>query len=137
MSWYEAQEFCHRYGGHLPVIPTTADLNTLSSKLTNDQVVWLGAGSAGKNQWTWVDGTPWEHTVRKTSKSSYLATSNTGILQLHPESNKNSFFIEWLMDGKQPATLAEQLKRAGETLTEEDTQFPPGTVAYALSLIHI
>ena len=131
MSWYEAQEFCHRYGGHLPVIPTTADLNTLSSKLTNDQVVWLGAGSAGKNQWTWVDGTPWEHTVRKTSKSSYLATSNTGILQLHPESNQNSFFIEWLMDGKQPATLAEQLKRAGETLTEEDTQFPPGTVAYA------
>ncbi|BDS06188.1 hypothetical protein NT6N_12280 [Oceaniferula spumae] len=130
MTWPEARAFCERHGGHLAILPEANDLQWLSSKLKYNQTIWLGAGSAGDNQWRWIDGTPWKQEIRKTSKSSYVAVDDTGILTPKPASTLHSFFIEWSMDGQMPASLDNQLKRCADSIESGNPQYPAGTTSY-------
>lgn len=130
MAWHQAREFCEQHGGHLAVLPDPSDLQWLCSKLKSDQTVWLGAGSAGNNQWRWIDGTPWKQNIRRTSKASYVAVDDTGILMPQPASDRHIFFIEWLMDGTTPASLDNQLKRCAASLGAVQPEFPAGSVSY-------
>ena len=130
MTWHNARRFCENHGGHLTVLPETADLSWLCSKLKGNPTIWLGAGSSGKGQWSWIDGSSWKHEIRSTSKSAYVAVNDTTILEPQPASNKNSFFIEWIMDGTKPASFKEQLRRCANSLDSDTPMFPPGTISY-------
>jgi len=130
MTWSQAQTFCEKHGGYLTVLPEATDLQWLCSKLKSDQTIWLGAGSAGNKQWRWIDGTPWKQEIRNTSKASYVAVNDTAILEPQPASTLHSFFIEWNMDGSNPASLENQLKRCAESLTSTQPEFPAGTISY-------
>jgi serine/threonine protein kinase len=130
MTWHQAREFCENHGGHLAILPEKSDIQWLSDKLESDQVIWLGAGSAGNGDWRWIDGTPWKQEIRNTSKASYVCVDNTGVLDPQPAHNKHSFFIEWNMDGSTPASLENQLKRCAASLLENQPLFPAGTISY-------
>ncbi|MCP5534889.1 MAG: protein kinase [Akkermansiaceae bacterium] len=130
MSWHQARQYCERYGGHLAVLPENTDLQWLCSKLGNQHTIWLGAGSAGNGAWRWIDGSPWKLAIRNTSKASYVAVNDTGVLDPQPGRTKHSFFIEWYLDGKTPATLENQLKRCAESIAKGSAQYPAGTISY-------
>ena len=130
MTWQDAQNYCEWHGGHLAVSPETLELQSLCEKLKHDQTIWLGAGSAGKNLWSWVDGSPWKLEIRNTSKAAYVAVDDTGILTPQPASNKNNFFIEWSMDGKKTAHIRKQLSRCADSLASDQPIYPPGTISY-------
>lgn len=130
MTWHQARTFCEQHGGHLAVLPEPTDLQWLCTKLETDQTIWLGAGSAGGNQWQWIDGSAWKQEIRRTSKSSYVAVDDTSILDPQPATNKNSFYIEWMMDGTTPASLENQLKRCAASLGSDQPQFPAGSITY-------
>ena len=130
MTWNQAQAFCESHGGHLPVLPEKADLTWLTSKLTGDETIWLGAGSAGNKQWCWIDGTPWTLKIRATSKATCVAVDDTGVLSPQPASTRHPFFIEWNADGSNPASLKNQLKRCAESLTSSSATFPAGSISY-------
>lgn len=130
MTWNQAQAFCESHGGHLPVLPSNSDITWLTSQLTGDETIWLGAGSAGDNQWCWIDGTPWTLKIRTTSKAAYVAVDDTGILSPQPPSTRHPFFIEWNADGSTPASLKRQLERCAESLTSSAPLFPAGSISY-------
>lgn len=130
MTWHKAQQYCEENGGHLAVIKDNTELQWLSSKLNENQTVWLGAGSAGKNLWSWIDGSPWTLDIRNTSKAAYVSVDNTGILMPASNTMKHSFFIEWHLDGSTPANLKKQLRRCAQTLTSDEPAFPAGTITY-------
>lgn len=130
LTWHQAQNFCARHGGYIAVLPTEADLQWLCGKLESDQKIWLGAGSAGDGQWRWVDGTPWNQEIRSTSKAAYVAVDDTSILEPVPATAKRTFFIEWNMDGTNPGTVENQLKRCAESIANGDPQYPAGTTSY-------
>lgn len=130
MSWHQASQFCENHGGHIAVIPEKSDLLWLTSQLDSDQVAWLGAGSAGQGQWSWVDGSPWALEIRDTAKASCVSVDDTGILTPEPASAKHSFFIEWMVDGSTPATFEKQLKRCAESLDSETPVYPAGSITY-------
>ncbi len=130
MTWHQAREFCENHGGHLAILPETQDLQWLIDKLETDQIIWLGAGSAGNGDWCWIDGTPWKQEIRNTSKASYVCVGDTGVLDPQPADTKHSFFIEWNMDGSTPATLENQLKRCAASLLDSQPSFPAGTISY-------
>ncbi|MBT8037562.1 MAG: protein kinase [Verrucomicrobiae bacterium] len=130
MTWHQARAFCENHGGHLSILRDASDLQWLSENLESDQVVWLGAGSAGNGSWSWIDGTPWNQKIRNTSKASYVSVDDTGVLNPQPAQTRNGFFIEWNMDGSTPASLINQLKRCADSMSSEQPQFPAGTTSY-------
>lgn len=130
MTWHDAQHFCERHGGHLSVFPESSDLQLFTNHIKSDDSVWLGAGTAGDNQWCWIDGTPWNQDIRNTSKASYVSVDDTGILKPQSPVKKLPFFIEWMMDGSTPGTLETQLKRCAESLNSGSPAYPAGTASY-------
>ncbi|NWK56129.1 protein kinase [Verrucomicrobiaceae bacterium N1E253] len=131
MTWHEAQQFCAEYGGHLAVTADDQDLSLLSNKIPSNTSVWLGAGTAGKNNWSWIDGSPWNLNIRSTSKSYYVSVDDIGSLTPKPASAKNSFFIEWKTNGEQQASFEQQLKRCAEQIRSGNAYYPPGTISYS------
>jgi len=134
MTWDQAQTFCEKHGGHLAIFPEDADLAWLSRKLSTDikssEPVWLGAGTSGDKAYAWIDGSPWTHDIRNTSKSSYVVVDDTEIFSPEAPSNLHSFFIEWDTTGNQSGSLENQLKRCASSLNSGTPLFPAGTITY-------
>lgn len=130
MTWHAAQQFCERHGGHLAVFPTSGDLQVFTARIKSGAGVWLGAGTAGTGEWRWIDGTPWNQDIRKTSKAAYVSVDDTGILKPQPAQTKLPFFIEWMMDGTAPATLEAQLKRCAGSAQSGTPEYPAGSASY-------
>ena len=134
MTWHQAQAFCEKHGGHLAILPEKTDLAWLTRKLSNDikssEPVWLGAGTTGDKEYCWIDGSPWTHDIRKTSKSSFITVDDTEIFSPETPSNLHSFFIEWDTTGNQSGSLENQLKRCASSLNSSTPLFPAGTITY-------
>lgn len=134
MNWHQAQTFCEKHGGYLAIFPENSDIAWLSRKLSSDikssESVWLGAGTTGDKDYCWIDGTPWTHDIRKTSKSSYVTVDDTEIFSPESPSNLHSFFIEWDTSGNHPGSLKNQLKRTAASLNSSSPVFPAGTITY-------
>ncbi len=130
MTWHAAQQFCEQHGGHLAVFDNSTDLKKFAHEIKDEASVWLGAGTAGNQQWRWVDNTPWEQEIRKTSKAAYVSVDDTGILRPQPAQTSLPFFIEWMMDGSTPGTLEAQLTRCAESIKAGTPEYPAGTLSY-------
>ena len=130
MTWHEALQFCEEYGGHLAIFPETRDLGSFATHIKPEVSVWLGAGTSGHREWCWIDGTPWKHDIRNTSKSAYVSVDDTGIMIPKSPNTQLPFFIEWMMDGSQPATLEQQLKRCADSIQSGNPTYPAGTTRY-------
>ena len=60
VTWYEANEFCKKLGGHLVTI-TSHEENEFIKNLTDDaNHVWMGATDK-EGSWQWVTGEPFEY----------------------------------------------------------------------------
>jgi serine/threonine protein kinase len=130
MTWHAAQQFCERHGGHLTVCQESADLKKFARKIKDDAFVWLGAGTAGNNEWRWIDGTPWKQDIRKTSKAAYVSVNETGILRPLSAQTTLPFYIEWMMDGSTPGNLIAQLQRCSDSIKSGTPEYPAGTTSY-------
>ena len=130
MSWNQAQRFCENFGGYLAVTPTENNLSQLLDHAPADKSLWLGAGTAGKNKWSWVNGTSCKLDIRDTVKPSYVITDNKGHLAPKPATEKHSFFIEWDDTRGTKANLTDQLAKTSNTLTSGNAIYPPGTVEH-------
>ncbi|MGJ8676783.1 MAG: protein kinase domain-containing protein [Akkermansiaceae bacterium] len=130
MSWYDAQNFCIDHGGNLAVFSTKKELTQFCKEQNFDNPVWVGAGSAGNNQWQWIDGTEWQHGEIDSSKLSFLNVDKKARLKPRSPLAKQRFYITWSDDGKIPTDLFDQLQRTRDSLTSETPQFPSGTAEF-------
>jgi len=65
-TWYQAEEFCRKLGGHLCSVKTQDELKVLSEKLTgkpNGYRMWTGGFLTG-SQWNWTDGAPFDKDLK-------------------------------------------------------------------------
>ena len=62
-SWYEAEEFCRKEGGHLASVTSEAiNEYIFEGKRSKDiSNIWLGGSDKEEEGvWKWSDGTPWK-----------------------------------------------------------------------------
>ncbi len=130
MTWHQAQGFCEQHGAHIATVKDSSELEWLCDKLTDNTKIWLGAGSAGRNRWAWIDGSPWNLEIRDTTKAAYVSANNIAILTPTPASKKHTFYMEWLLDQSNPASLESQLERCAKSLSSDKPHFPAGTISY-------
>ncbi|NIP96576.1 MAG: hypothetical protein GWO24_25335, partial [Akkermansiaceae bacterium] len=89
-----------------------------------------GGGAVNRVDWGWVDGGAWTVRVPSTSTGNSAALSNRGTIRARPGGEKYPFFIQWRMDGTNPASLEAQLERLKTSLKTPDPVFPPGVLSY-------
>ncbi|NWK54899.1 protein kinase [Verrucomicrobiaceae bacterium N1E253] len=130
MTWHAARAFCEFHGGHLATTPAQSDLAWLCSQLGSGDSIWLGAGCAGRKQWTWIDGSPWTFNTRSSSNSVGVTVDDTEVLMPVRMDETRSFFIEWNKQSQQSATIESQLKRCADSIPSGSPEFPAGTVTY-------
>ncbi|WP_367870556.1 protein kinase [Luteolibacter sp. Populi] len=142
LGWAAASAFAAEHGAHLFVAKSAADLEKLAALTPPaeggaEAGLWIGAGSAGKDQWSWIDGTPWQAALQPEGEGSYLVLDAKGALQVREPADRYPFAIQWREDGKNPAALAEMLGRSGDSIAAGAPVYPPGTLAQGGSLVFI
>lgn len=132
MTWHDADRWCSAHGGYLAVIQSRSDANKLQEIIPSDKTAWLGAATCGYKNWTWIDNTPWSDVVpiRKTSKLRYARIDDTLSATAEEAHSASPFFIEWQLDGSQPASLANRLKKARSSFSDATPQYPPGSISF-------
>jgi len=130
MTWSEAAEFAEEHGAHLATPLTNADRDVIASRMKgNFERVWIGAGAQGKGQWAWVTGEPWTYRNPATTLGSCASMTRTGIIKARPNGEKNPFVIQWSVDGSNPGSIADQLRRLAPTLKTPSPEWPPTAIA--------
>jgi serine/threonine protein kinase len=130
MTWAEAGTFAERHGGHLAMCPNESAADWLSSKIPNDTSIWLGGGAVGRNNWGWMDGSDWTLRTPSTATGTAATLSDLGSIRAKSPGELLPFFIQWHMDGSNPALLASQLQRTRDTLETNNPSWPPGSLTY-------
>jgi serine/threonine protein kinase len=129
MSWQEAAAFADDHGGHLPLARSEEDLSWLAGRASSGTSLWLGAGRAGRANWTQADGSPWKLKT-PAGTGSYLAVDDLALVRVRKTEDRFPFLIQWQRDGTNPASLAQVLKNTRASLDQPNPLFPPGTLAY-------
>ena len=142
LGWAAASAFAAEHGAHLFVAKSAADLEKLASLVPPaeggaEAGLWIGAGSAGKDQWSWIDGTPWLAALKPEGEGSYLILDAKGALQVREPGDRYPFAIQWREDGKNPAALAEMLARTGDSIAAGAPVYPAGTLEQGTALVFI
>ncbi len=127
MTWHEADAWTQEYGGYIAVTSSETDMPALAEKLpTGVNSAWLG-GDNTIGDWTWLDGSPWADSITLSSSDQpeYAVLSEYGKIKASLSSEKYPFFIEWRVDGSNPADLQSRLTRTGEVLgaKSDDAQY--------------
>lgn len=135
MGWHAAAAFAEEHGGHLFVVASEQDLDRLSALVPPgedgaDPGLWLGAGRAGREEWTSVDGSPWAAPHAPAGVGTYAILDAGGVVKAREAVDRYPFVIQWQGDGSNPALLPEVLRRTGESLAAGQAAFPPGTFEY-------
>ncbi|MCW1913299.1 protein kinase [Luteolibacter sp. GHJ8] len=142
MSWGAASTFAAEHGAHLFVAKTEEDLGKLQLLMPAaeggaEAGLWIGAGSSGEDLWSWVDGTPWQETLKPEGEGPYVILDSKGGLQAREPGDRYPFAIQWRADGTNPAALEEVLKRTGESISAGVPVYPPGTLQHSGGRIYI
>ncbi|MCU0780022.1 MAG: protein kinase [Akkermansiaceae bacterium] len=129
MTWAEAAWYAERFGGHLPTPGSSGDLTWLETLAPGDESIWLGGGKSGRTAWTMIDGRVWGTSPAPRGTGLYVGVGRLG-LRTFDGKTKMPFAIQWRLNGSNPATLANSLQAARESLGDANPVYPPGTVAY-------
>lgn len=133
LNWNEAQKFAEEHGAHLAVIPREDYRLWLQKSLRFKGSVWIGAGLGARENWQWIDGSPWSSSDKLVSGSRLhrrVAFSDRVRLSPANASQRYRFILQWRNDGSNPGSLEAQLKR---TITDLQTKgiaaagYPIGT----------
>ncbi len=142
MGWAAAEVFAEEHGAHLFVAKSTADLTKLALLMPAGEDgaeagLWIGAGSAGQDLWSWVDGSPWPIELKPEGEGSYLILDAKGGVQAREAGDRYPFAIQWREDGKNPAALPEMLRRTGESIASGAPVYPPGTLQHEAGRFYV
>jgi serine/threonine protein kinase len=142
MGWGEASAFAAEYGAHLFVGKSEEELSELGLLMPAPEGgaeagLWIGAGSAGEDLWSWVDGTPWPESLKPQGEGPYLILDSKGGLQAREAGDRYPFAIQWRSDGTNPAQLGELLRRTGESITAGVPVYPAGTLQHESGRVFI
>ncbi|TAE77941.1 MAG: hypothetical protein EAZ65_04040 [Verrucomicrobia bacterium] len=129
MSWQEAADFAAEHGGHLPIVRSEEDISWLGTHAKADSSLWLGAGKAGRANWTQIDGSPWKLKT-PTGAGTYLAVDDLPMVRVRKSDDRFPFLIQWQRDGSNPASLEVVLQNTGDSIDQPNPSFPPGTLAH-------
>jgi hypothetical protein len=133
LNWNEAQKFAEEHGAHLAVLPRADYRLWLQKSFRFKGSVWLGAGLGARENWQWIDGSPWSSSDKLVSGSRlHRRVSFSDRVRLSPAnaSQRYRFILQWRNDGSNPGSLEAQLKR---TVTDFKTKgivaagYPIGT----------
>ncbi len=130
LSWQRAAASAEEHGGQLATCRNEGEQNWLSSKIPRDTIIWLGGGAISRTSWGWVDGSAWEVRKPSTSTGNCASLSDLGTIRAKPGGEKHPFFIQWRMDGTNPASLESQLERLKNSLETPDPLYPPGVLSF-------
>lgn len=132
LTWQQADLWTQQFGGHLATVASRNDLSSFKKAIPSGENVWIGAATAGNKQWAWLDGSSWNDTIdiRKTSKLAFAQIDRDLFATAKKYTDKAKFLIEWKVDGSQPASIAERLKRVTSTLEDATPVYPPGSITF-------
>lgn len=132
LTWQQADLWTQQYGGHLATVVSRDDLRSFKKAIPSGENVWIGAATAGNKQWAWLDGSSWNDAIeiRKTSKLAFAQIDRDLFASAKKYTDKATFLIEWKIDGSQPASIEERLKRVTSTLEDQTPVYPPGSVTF-------
>lgn len=129
LSWRNARKFAEDHGAHLATVSDDQELSTLQSKLPGGTPVWLGGGITGPTSWGWVDGIPWNLSSKPSDPTGrYLILTTSGSLRAIPGNREEAFVLQWHSNGRNPGSLGAQLARLKNSLEDDVTLYPPGTL---------
>ena len=133
LTWYEATLFASRHGAQLATVGSSSDLSALSKAIPAGENAWIGAATAGSNQWAWTDGTAWNDSIdiRKTSKLSFAQIDSDMFATAKKSKDTAKFLIEWKSNKSQPAGIRQQMKRVAATLASPKPLYPAGSISFA------
>lgn len=139
LSQQAAIKFAEEHGGHLAIATSPEDKQFLVKSFSPKKNAWIGAGIAAREQWQWMDSSPWNENDQLTSTS---ANDRAAVLTVHgalmAKSSEQSqhFIIQWRNDGSNPCTLDAQIQRAGESVAKlgiDQARYPVGTRTFEKS----
>jgi len=125
MTWNAALAFAENHGAHIAQPQDDASITFLKSLLNHNEVIWLGVGRGGKDQWVMLDGSTW--TKIPSGIGAYATLSPLGTLRATEGNKKNAFVLAWHRNGTSPYSLAAMLHRTRQSLTTKSPVYPPGT----------
>lgn len=133
LTWHQAQLWAANYGAQLATVASDSDLAALSKSIPAGENAWIGAATAGYEQWAWADGTLWNNNIaiRKTSKLAFAQLDSDMFASAKKSKDKSKFLIEWKTDGSQPAELKQQMARVIQTLNSLSPTYPAGSITFS------
>lgn len=134
MTWFDADTWCQNHGGYLATSNSPTDINTLRQHIPDGKTAWLGAGTASPTSWSWIDSSTVDDNslkIHPTAKLGFALADQYMNAKPMPGNHLSGFFIEWKMDGSNPAALETRLLKAAKTLKEVNPSYPAGTATYA------
>ncbi|MEO1856233.1 MAG: protein kinase [Rubritalea sp.] len=133
LTWHQAQRWAEEHGAQLATIGSSSDLLALRKAIPPGENAWIGAATAGNQQWAWTDGTPWNDAIeiRQTSKLSFAQLDSDMFATAKKSTDTANFLIEWRADSSQPAALRKQMERVATTLDNSIPLYPAGSVTFA------
>ncbi|MCW1913300.1 protein kinase [Luteolibacter sp. GHJ8] len=119
LSWTAASSFATMHGAQLFMALTPADLRKVSALMPEAESgaeagLWIGAGMTGADAWMWVDGSPWELSVKPGGEGVYVIVDAQGAPQMRERVDRYPFVIQWRKDGASVPELPDALVNAGE-----------------------
>lgn len=129
MTWDAAVFFAEQHGGHIALASSEDDLPFLTSLLSNNETIWIGAGRSGRDQWVMLDGSLWSIGKTPPGTGSIATLSHLGNMRAADPSRQLPFVIAWHRDGSNPCSLANLLQVSRKSLDSQTAIYPPGTVA--------
>lgn len=135
-NWQEANRIAQKFGASLATLQNSEDLRWVRDNYNLKNTLWLGGSDVGKEgQWHWVNGSPindnlWASESPNNDLSlsekgeDYLGITSRGLEDFNGEA-KCQALIEWKLDGSNPGSDVEQIKRAAHALTNKETPVVP------------
>ncbi|PQJ28573.1 protein kinase domain-containing protein [Rubritalea profundi] len=133
LTWHQAQLWAAKHGAQLATVDSSSDVSAIRKSIPSGENVWIGAATAGHEQWAWTDGTPWTDDsidIRKTSKLAFAQLDSDMFASAMKITDRAKFLIEWKADSSQPAALNQQMERVAETLDNPTPLYPPGSFIF-------
>ncbi len=142
MTWQAAEAFAEKHGAHLFIAADEQQLETVAKLMPAaeggaEAGLWIGAGSAGGQAWSWVDGAAWNFEAKPKGSGSYLNLGEQGALKGRESADRYPFVIQWQADGSNPVALSQVLERVGKSVEDGKPVLPPGTLSYEGRSIYV
>ncbi|MGB1259736.1 MAG: protein kinase domain-containing protein [Akkermansiaceae bacterium] len=138
-TWHQAVKFASEHGAHLAILPTTKDRQWAAQNLHLKSPAHIGAGLAARDQWQWLDASPWGDTKKPnplSPKERTLTLSAAGTLSAADPATEAPILLQWRDDSSNPATMEAQLKRTADSVKANGVStatYPVGTRSYQQS----